>query len=438
MGLTSASQATGMLAGTLGAGLLVRWFDWEAVFLGRIPFTVLALALGVWWMGRGQRVSGERAGKRSFDLAGAVTLFGALTCLVIGLRLARSTGWVSPGPLALLLLAPLLLAGFWWTEGRVPWAILPRELLRIRGFLVSGGATFLAHLGVFVIWFIFPFYVEDSLGRGPAALGAMLAVMAGLNIGFSIMGGWLCDRTGPKAVGVTGLIVLAAGLFVMGFLEGQSTVGQVAASIALVGGGMGLFQSSAYSLMMGSVPAERFGTAAAALSLAQAFGTVLSVSVTGGLFALRSGFHLDGLAAGGLTQSEMEARAFILAFRDVFWLGAVIVVMGAFTYLVGGAATGLSESGFSGLKDFQDGRLGAGRTPALRVADNWVFSSFLTPFRPIDRLLSCSTNGTALNGRPIAKSTTLTSPRSSYSNGTLPLFNAKSATAKSATGRLGI
>ena len=340
MGLTSASQATGMLAGTLGAGLLVRWFDWEAVFLGRIPFTVLALALGVWWMGRGQRVSGERAGKQSFDLAGAVTLFGALTCLVIGLRLARSIGWLSPGPLALLLLAPLLLAGFWWTEGRVPWAILPRELLRIRGFLVSGGATFLAHLGVFVIWFIFPFYVEDSLGRGPAALGAMLAVMAGLNIGFSIMGGWLCDRTGPKAVGVTGLIVLAAGLFVMGFLEGQSTVGQVAASIALVGGGMGLFQSSAYSLMMGSVPAERFGTAAAALSLAQAFGTVLSVSVTGGLFALRSGFHLDGLAAGGLTPVEMEARAFILAFRDVFWLGAVIVVMGAFTYLMAGRRPG--------------------------------------------------------------------------------------------------
>ena len=308
------------------------------------------LALGVWWMGRGQRApgEGERAGKRSFDLAGAVTLFGALTCLVIGLRLARSTGWVSPGPLALLVLAPLLLAGFWWTEGRVPWAILPRELLRIRGFLVSGGATFLAHLGVFVIWFIFPFYVEDSLGRGPAALGAMLAVMAGLNIAFSIMGGWLCDRTGPKAVGVTGLIVLAAGLFVMGFLEGQSTVGQVAASIALVGGGMGLFQSSAYSLMMGSVPAERFGTAAAALSLAQAFGTVLSVSVTGGLFALRSGFHLDGLAAGGLTPVEMEARAFILAFRDVFWLGAVIVVMGAFTYLLAGRPSRRQN------QDFQD------------------------------------------------------------------------------------
>ena len=334
MGLTSASQATGMLAGTLGAGLLVRWFDWEAVFLGRIPFTVVALVLGMWWMGQGQRASGDQSGKQSFDVVGGATLFGALTCLVIGLRLARSIGWDSPGPLALLVLAPVLLAVFWWAEGRVSWAILPRTLLRIRGFLVSSGATFLAHFGVFVIWFIFPFYVEDSLGRGPAALGALLAVMAGLNIGFSIGGGWLCDRTGPRMVGVTGLAVLAAGLLVMGFLHGQSTMGQVAASIALVGGGMGLFQSSAYALMMGSVPPERFGTAAAMLSLSQAFGTVLSVAVTGGLFALSSGFHLDGLAGGGLTAAEMEARAFILAFRDVFWLGAVIALAAAFTYLL--------------------------------------------------------------------------------------------------------
>ena len=122
--------------------------------------------------------------------------------------------------------------------------------------------------------------------------------MAGLNIGFSIAGGWLCDRTGPMVIGVAGLVVLAAGLFVMGFLHGQSTLGQVAASIALVGGGMGLFQSSAYALMMGSVPPERFGTAAAMLSLSQASGTVLSVAVTGGLFALSSGIHLGGLAGG--------------------------------------------------------------------------------------------------------------------------------------------
>ncbi|MCI0896334.1 MAG: MFS transporter, partial [Chloroflexi bacterium] len=36
MGFTTASQAAGMLIATLGAGLLVQWFGWEAVFLARV------------------------------------------------------------------------------------------------------------------------------------------------------------------------------------------------------------------------------------------------------------------------------------------------------------------------------------------------------------------------------------------------------------------
>ena len=102
--------------------------------------------------------------------------------------------------------------------------------------------------------------------------------------------------------------------------------------MAMVGVGMGLFQAAAYSSMMASVPSQRFGTAAAALSLAQAFGTVLSVAVIGGIFAFSNDYHLGGLAGTGLTPGEMEQRAFVLAFRDVFWLGAAIATLagGAF------------------------------------------------------------------------------------------------------------
>lgn len=339
MGLTAASQALGMLAGTLGAGLLVKWFDWEAVFLGRIPFAVLALVLGAWWLERSQRPSS----RLPFDTVGAATLFGTLLCLVIGLRLGRSAGWTSPVVLTLLLLAPLFLAGFWWVEKRAPWPILPREFLRIGGFVVSGITMFLAHLGVFVIWFIFPFYVEDSLGRGPFGLGVLLAVMALVNTGSSGLGGWLCDQYGAMRLGMTGLVVVAVGMLFMGFLDGQSSAYQVGLSIALVGAGMGLFQSSAYALMMSSVPAARFGTAAAALSLAQAFGTVLSVAVIGGVFALSNDYHLGVLGSRGLPSAQRDAQAFVLAFRDVCWLGAVITMAGAGTFFLGRRTRAVTE-----------------------------------------------------------------------------------------------
>ena len=333
MGFIVGSQALGMLAGTLGAGLLVGWLGWEWVFLGRVPFLVIALFLAYKFL---ERDAPKRAPGPPFDIAGAVTLIAGLMCLVIGLRLGRSVGWASPPVLALLPLAPILLVAFWRVERSAAWPVLPRYLLRVRGFAVSSISVFLAHFGVFVIWFIFPFYIADSLDRGPVILGTMLATMAFLNSGFSGAGGWLTDRVGTLPVGLGGMLVMVAGLSYMSFLGADSSLGQVALRISIVGTGLGLFQASAFTLMMRSVPEERFATAGAALSLSQAFGSVLAVAVVGGLFVWRGDHHLS--EAVGMANAE--DIAFVKAFKDVFLLGAVVGLLGAVSLLFVGRASG--------------------------------------------------------------------------------------------------
>ena len=341
MGFTTGSQALGMLTGTLGAGLLVSIFDWQAVYFGRIPFLLLAVALAYRYLpAAGSRHGPEGSAKpggqdQPFDAAGAATLLGALICLVVGLRLGRSEGWSSPVVLTLLSLAPLLLAGFWQSERRARWPILPGDLLRVRCFAVSFGSMFLTHFGVFVIWFIFPFYIVDGLGRGTGSLGVMLAAMALLNSGFSGIGGWLCDRLGISPVGLSGLLILALGLFSMSFLEIDSELLEVGMRIGLVGAGMGMFQASAFALMLSGAPPRRLSTASAALSLAQSSGTVMSVAVVGGIFALSQDYHLTGLESGLLVPLEAQRQAFILAFKDVFRLGAAAVLAGAVIFFVG-------------------------------------------------------------------------------------------------------
>ena len=337
MGYTAACQALGMLAGTLGAGLLVQHFGWEAIFLGRTPFALLALVLGLVLLPRRRSAEADAP----FDLAGATTMLAALLCLVIGLRLGRSVGWAAPVVVGLLVLAPVFLGAFWRIQGRATWPVLPRQLWRVPGFRAASGSMFLAYLAVFVMWFIFPFYVSDGLGRGPLTLGAMLALMAGANIGLSALGGWLSDRIcasgppnrGPLAVSAAGLTVLTAGLLLVGLLESDSSLTQVGVRVGIVGAGLGLFQAASYTLIMNSVPQERYGTASGALSLAQAFGMVLSVAVIGGVFGWSSDYHLAGSTSAGLPVFEAETRAFIFAFRDVFWISAGLAAIAGVSLL---------------------------------------------------------------------------------------------------------
>ena len=347
MGFATASQALGMLTGTLGAGVLVAIFGWQAVFFPRIPFLIVALVLAFKFLpGAGLRgeSSTEKSGaqKPPFDAAGAFTLFGAFICLVIGLRMGRSEGWTSPIVLTLLSLAPLFLAGFWRAERRARWPVLPGDLIKVRGFAVAYSSMFLTHFGVFVIWFIFPFYIADGLGRGPGTLGAMLAAMALMNSGFAALGGWLCDRLGISTVGLVGLMFLAFGLMSMSYLGTGSGLPQIVLRMGMVGAGLGLFQASAFALMLSSAPRERLSTASAALSLAQSSGTVMSVAVVGGIFALSQDYHLTGLLStpviplpSGPVLIEIERLAFMLAFKDVFRLGAVVVLAGSVVFLLG-------------------------------------------------------------------------------------------------------
>ncbi len=320
MGFTSASLASGMVMSTLAAGPLVQLFDWPSVFWGRIPLTTLALGIGLFAIPSSIASGSAPAQRPRFDVAGALLVLSLLWCLMIGLRLGQAIGWTSVVVLSLLAAAPVVLAALAWVERRAESPVLPGALARLSGFQTATSAMFLGHFSQFVIWFIFPFYITDSLDRSPVVLGILFAIMSTCNILSSPVGGWLCDRWGVRPVGAVGLSLTATGLLVMSGLDDGSAIWHPAGAIAIVGLGVGWFQSAAYALMLGSVPSERFGTASGAMSLAQASGTVLCVAIVGAIFAALSDHYEASRSVG---------EAFLLAYRDVFRIGAVTAALGA-------------------------------------------------------------------------------------------------------------
>ena len=341
MGFTTANMALGMVGGTIGAGLLVGagWLgqDWEWVFWGRVPFMALALVLAWLFLDRDHPASGQGP---AFDLKGAVALAVGMICLIIGTRLGREIGWDAWPVLALLVLTPTALALFWRIERTAAWPVLPLGLFRNRGFVIAGACSAFVYLSAFVIWFVFPFYVADSLGRGPEALGAMLATASLCGVGMSLLGGWLSDRIGTQIVGSVGLLAIAAGLATMGFLDGESSLAEVTLWVSLAGAGNGLVQAACYSLVMKSVNPERFGTAGAMLSLTQALGSIFAIVILGGVFALREDHHLMQLAG----TVGAESAAFLMAYREVFMIGAAVAAVGALVATFGRPPASLRDA----------------------------------------------------------------------------------------------
>ena len=332
MGFTTANQALGMVAGTIGAGLLVGagWlgWDWEWVFWGRVPFMAVALIFAWLFLDRDPPIS--RQGP-AFDLTGTLTLALGLMCLIVGTRLGREIGWDTWQVLALLVLTPVALALFWRIERTAPWPVLPLWLFRNRGFVVSGACSAFVYLSAFVVWFIFPFYVADTLGRGPEVLGVMMATASLCGVAMSLSGGWLSDRIGTQFVGSVGLLGIAAGLAMMGLLDAESSLAEATLWVSLTGAGNGFVQAACYSLVMKSVNPDRFGTAGAMLSLTQALGSISAIVIFGGVFAFREDQHLAQLAG----TVGAEASAFLRAYRDVFMMGAAVAVVGALIATLG-------------------------------------------------------------------------------------------------------
>ena len=102
---------------------------------------------------------------------------------------------------------------------------------------------------------------------------------------------------------------------------------------AIVGAGMGLFNSPNQSSIMGSVPNPRLGNASGMISQMRYTGQALGIAVGGAVIASRTPVHVRYLA-DSLPQSLLERDAFILALHDAFYVAVGICVVGVLASLI--------------------------------------------------------------------------------------------------------
>jgi MFS family permease len=312
LGVTLAAIGAGAFAGTLGGGLLGQQLGWPAIFWARIPIgAVLLVATVVWLNGNlASAVPGKTRGR--FDLPGSVVLFSALFILILALSFARVDGWLAPLPMVLF--AVTLVLGFAFIGGKKTgrFSIFPAGLTAYSGFKSGAGSNLLLTLASFVMWFLFPFYVADVMGRSGLTLGALLALMAATNFAGSAIAGWLADRVGDRRITFLGAAMTAIGLVMVGTVGSSPAMAAVVFATVVLGFGFGIHQAAVYSLTLRGAPSEHTGATSAALTVSQTIGTVLSIALMTSLLSW---------------QQTVNGGSFVEAYRVSYIAAAGVAVL---------------------------------------------------------------------------------------------------------------
>ena len=203
----SATAALGIGLGPLAGGLLLEWFDWQAVFLVNVPVAALAFFLGLRFVPESRDPH-----PGSFDLAGAALSIVALVTFVYGIIEAPGRGWLDPVTLGCFGAAALVAVAFvaWELRAREP--MLDLSYFREPRFGVASVAISLAFFSLFGAAFATTLYLQFAHGYSALQAGAAMSPLAlGLIIGAG-SGAKLSARLGTTKV-------VAAGLAGLGLLQ---------------------------------------------------------------------------------------------------------------------------------------------------------------------------------------------------------------------------
>ncbi|WP_432072999.1 MFS transporter [Streptomyces wuyuanensis] len=293
-GVIGGLAGAGIAVGPLLGGWVTTYLTWRVVFAGEVV-VVLALLCCIRWIDD-RPATGPRV---RIDGIGAALSAVGLGLVVLGVLQSSSWGWVRPrnAPFTVFGFAPTLAV---IATGAVALALFRawerRREARDRDPLVrfslfgvpplrAGLALLLCqNLVLLGLFFVIPLYLQVVLGFDAFQTGLRLLPVSVTMLVASLSGPFLGRIAGPRTVVRIGLLVLfAAVLWLLAGIEPQIDDVQFAASMALLGLGMGLLASQLGNVVQSGVGeadrSEAGGLQYTAQNLGSSLGTALMGSI---------------------------------------------------------------------------------------------------------------------------------------------------------------
>jgi MFS family permease len=349
VGIWAGTAGSGGVLGMLGSGLLLRFWDWHAIFwsLGVAGLVIFALACTV---GTSRDDNAPR-----IDSLGAVLIGAAVAIGVAAILEAPDRGWSDPLIWGGLVAGAIVAAAFGVVEFRKSHPLLDVRLFGDPSFAV-GVATIVVLFGAtFGFFYLGMQYVQQIMGYSPLMTAiAFGPFMVPLGI-FSALSFWYVPKLGLRLVLLLGTLLMAVGFACMRVLDLHSTFLDLAWPTLILSTGIGFCTAPTTSAIMGAVPDGQQGVASAVNDTSREMGGALGIAVAGSILAGRYSAELGPRLAGfpapvrgpatdslakavevagklgprGVQLAEVRKAAFLTAMHTSTTVLAVIVAVAA-------------------------------------------------------------------------------------------------------------
>ena len=328
-------SAVGYSLGPVLGGLLTHALGWRSNFylsgaLAMVGFAAARALLPP------ESFRGANAKREPFDFVGAVSFALGISSLLSSLALAQRDGWQDFSVVFTTLAGTGALGFFVWWEKRVAYPLLDLTVFRIPAFTLGNIARWLSFITMSISNLLMPFFLQLGMGLDPLRTGILVAPTSVTMALLAPLTGWMSERFPPERLCAVGLAVNGVALIFLSLLEPSSSALEVVFGLALMGAGMGIFQTPNNNLLMSSVPRHRLGVGSSVLSIVRSlgysFGATLATAIVSHFLFLSTGAtSLQNLAAGA--GDPLVLTAFLRGYGYAFLIAAAVAFAGALTSL---------------------------------------------------------------------------------------------------------
>lgn len=304
------------LGPTLG-GYIVTYAGWQLIFYINVPIGILAVILSIVLL----HDYHDQAAS-SFDVLGFIFSTIGFGTLLYGLSEASTDGWGSTTVIGFLAAGLLALAIFVAVElyvaNRGGQPLLDLRVFLDRNFTTSTVANVFVVFALYGGLFLLPIYLQDLRGLSAFQAGIILLPQAFASMLSVVIGGWLVDRIGVRAVVIPGLFILAFANWQLSFISLTWPYQWLQVILVLRGFSLGLVSQPLILAALATIRPRLLTQASSLSTVVRSVASSLGIAVLATVVQTQTQVHYAHLAeqvtpASTLGQMVNRLQAYLVA-----------------------------------------------------------------------------------------------------------------------------